>query len=449
MKVAVVTPYHREPIEVIRRAHESVLNQSFPVDHFVVADGHPSSQVSTWDVNHIVLPKEHQDAGNFARGLGALEALRLGYDAVAFLDADNWYNSDHIQTCVETANKYNADIVKSWRSLHFRDGRQLAAVDRESRSPNFADTNTLFITKTASLIFAQWCLIPQRFGSCGDRVIWEVARNSGYRIFSTNLPTVCYATRFSTHYKAYGVDSPNYAISHDYIAASYKDWKNTSEIERRRYGLSSVNNPSANRREVIVTVTMPNIPPEIKSAWESVLKKFCENSVNIVNISTTRGHSQAIDSFLRKQPFDDILLLDVDCIPLSVSAIKAAFDIARSGNLFGAAQRANHIENGKHVYAGPFCMAFSKETYERLGMPSFSATKIGDVGENMTYEAQRSGLPVHLLWPTHVERPIWELTEQVKFGYGTTYSNQFWHAFSIRHPAVRQRFMDKCAAVLG
>jgi hypothetical protein len=75
VRVAVVTPYLREDIGVLRRCHESVLAQSHPCTHIMVADGLPKSAVGTWQVSHIVLPQSHGDAGDAARLIGALPSL--------------------------------------------------------------------------------------------------------------------------------------------------------------------------------------------------------------------------------------------------------------------------------------------------------------------------------------------------------------------------------------
>ena len=68
LRVAVITPYYLEPLEVLRNCYESVLSQTFPCTHFMVADGHPCEEVSSWAVEHIILPKPHHDLGNTARG---------------------------------------------------------------------------------------------------------------------------------------------------------------------------------------------------------------------------------------------------------------------------------------------------------------------------------------------------------------------------------------------
>lgn len=94
MKVAVITPYYKESLDILQKCHESVKKQNHPSLHVMVADGFPVDDISQWDCNHIILPLGHNDIGSTPRLLGSYHAIGLGYDAIAFLDADNWYRED-------------------------------------------------------------------------------------------------------------------------------------------------------------------------------------------------------------------------------------------------------------------------------------------------------------------------------------------------------------------
>ncbi len=52
------------------------------------------------------------------------------------------------------------------------------------------------------------------------------------------------------------------------------------------------------------------------------------------------------------------------------------------------------------------------------------------------------------MWPSDVERPIWTLTAEESFGYGTTYDNLFYYAFCIRQGCTKDLFLLKCRNVL-
>ena len=64
MRCAVVTPYHTEPLSMLRRAHDSVRSQGVAVTHVLVADGHPREELDSWDAVHLRLPTSHGDNGN-------------------------------------------------------------------------------------------------------------------------------------------------------------------------------------------------------------------------------------------------------------------------------------------------------------------------------------------------------------------------------------------------
>src|SRR6478752_6087165 len=97
MKIAIITAYYNEPFEMLQRCHNSVKTQIGDVTHFMISDGKPHPDVDFWDgVVHIKLPN-HNDYGDTPRGVGAALAAAEGYDAICFLDADNWYEPDHIR----------------------------------------------------------------------------------------------------------------------------------------------------------------------------------------------------------------------------------------------------------------------------------------------------------------------------------------------------------------
>ena len=81
-------------------------------------------------------------------------------------------------------------------------------------------------------------------------------------------------------------------------------------------------------------------------------------------------YGENIDNFVRSNDADIYIVFDSDCIPLSDKAIPFLIETAAKGNLVGVAQRSNHLQNGQHIFVGAPCIAFSKETYEKVGRPS-------------------------------------------------------------------------------
>ncbi len=200
---------------------------------------------------------------------------------------------------------------------------------------------------------------------------------------------------------------------------------------------------------LIASVYMDNIPAEVVQAQRAVLDAFAPAGFEVRQVLTRRSHGAALDEIAAGAEANLVLILDLDCVPLTPAAIPALAAKAKAGALAGCVQRANHIDNGAHLYVGPFCMALSRALWERLGRPSFEPTGRGDVGEELTYRCEEAGAPVELLWPSHVEAPCWDLTDGRQFGVNTEYEGAFLHTFNIRSPENQRRFIDRCRSILG
>lgn len=166
--------------------------------------------------------------------------------------------------------------------------------------------------------------------------------------------------------------------------------------------------------------------------------------MELQQIETKLQHAQAIDEWLLNNDWDTVAIFDIDCIPLR--GIEEAIKYANLDHVYGAAQHANHILKSP-IYASPAFIVFSKETYERLGKPSFEASEKGDVGASITFSARENDVPVKLIWPTHVEVPKWDLGKDSCFGHGTTYEDKVYHAFESRM-GNDKIFVRKCKEVL-
>ncbi|HYH37108.1 MAG TPA: hypothetical protein VD860_02710 [Azospirillum sp.] len=198
----------------------------------------------------------------------------------------------------------------------------------------------------------------------------------------------------------------------------------------------------------IVSVYMANIHFSVVAMQKAVVEQLAPPDMPFHQLRVDRPHAESLDAFLNETDFDTVVVLDIDCIPLHGDALPMLRDEAAKGQLVGAVQRANHIANGGHLYAGPFCMAFTRDLWARLGKPSFQGTVRGDVGEELTYRCEEEGVGVRMLWPTAVEEPLWPLRDGAVFGYGTEYESAFWHCFEIRDPRNQLRFTNRCFRAL-
>ena len=210
LRCAVITPYYREPRHFLERCIESVRCQTASADHFLISDGFSQEWLDNCEsVRHLKLGKNHGDYGNTPRGLGALLAIAEGYNAVCFLDADNWIEPNHIQTCIETAavsfgSIDECDCVFAKRLFKRFDETTMPI----SEEPNHVDTNCYFFLPGSFHMLSIWVTMPKYMSSLGDRFFYSALSARKFRVASTMTPTVNYHCTFASLYRAIGEVPP-------------------------------------------------------------------------------------------------------------------------------------------------------------------------------------------------------------------------------------------------
>jgi len=209
MKVAIITPYHSEDATTLRRCHDSVMAQTYPdVRHLMVSDGNPHPMVDKLDVDHYKLPRAHADAGATPRAIVALSAFSQGYDAVGFIDADNYLKTNHVELMVNILRESGADGVIATRVIHSQDDREMYVDRVESNGENMVDTNSWFLTRKALPAMTGWIVdLGQRLWS--DRYFAKAVIDTGMGIVRSDEPTVVYVTRWAWHYEYAGWPIPD------------------------------------------------------------------------------------------------------------------------------------------------------------------------------------------------------------------------------------------------
>jgi hypothetical protein len=194
---------------------------------------------------------------------------------------------------------------------------------------------------------------------------------------------------------------------------------------------------------------MQNIAKRVVDTQAQAIARFLPAAVDLVQLKTGFNHGRSIDLFVALSGYDLIILLDIDCIPIAATALADLVTKVKAGQFVGAAQRANHIGNDRHLYVGPFLMAFDRAILARLGRPSFRESRRGDVGEELTYRAETAHVPIHFLWPTSCEEAKWHLQDDISFGRNTIYDRAFLHAFEIRMPEQQAAFVQTVNRLLN
>lgn len=239
---------------------------------------------------------------------------------------------------------------------------------------------------------------------------------------------------------------------------------------------------SDSRNPCIISFYMSNIDPRTVQLQHEVVKKFNPSGIPHYQFLVQISHGLAIDYFWTLNGYrvntisadvaqvyehDAVMMLDIDCIPLSDRAIDYYFGAAYDGVLIGNAQRTNHLQNNQHVFAAPSASAITAGTFNRIGRPSAVETKRSDVLEEYTWAAEQHDVivnrvlplsfteaPQRYSWEDPNAPPHWPLADGMPvYGLGTTYGDDqgplFYHQFQIRMPEQQEKFWAKCREVIG
>lgn len=149
----------------LQDACESVANQTYKnIEHYVVVDGVERGEASLQilkkfpNVKLLILPyATGKDNYNGHRIYGSATYLTNG-KYISFLDEDNYYDADHVESCVELV-KQGYSWVYSLRKIVGRDKNFICNDDCESLgkwksvlNDNFVDVGCWFLSKPSALM---------------------------------------------------------------------------------------------------------------------------------------------------------------------------------------------------------------------------------------------------------------------------------------------------------
>ena len=130
--VTVITPSVAS--KKLKDAVESVKSQTYPCKHLVVLDGPDIyTDIKQDDKLNIVKLTENTGANGFnGQRIYAAYPHLVNSEYIAFLDEDNWYQPDHIETLVKTIERHNLDFAYSLRQIYNPEKKYLCNDDCES-----------------------------------------------------------------------------------------------------------------------------------------------------------------------------------------------------------------------------------------------------------------------------------------------------------------------------
>ena len=211
MKICVVTPYFETEPAWVRQGHASVRGQTIPAHHILVCDGSAPAQIEAFQGTHILLQRNYRDYGNTPRLIGCYNAVTHGADAIAFLDGDNWFQPDHLESLLRFAQGNGFDACSSGRTLHRPDGSFMAKCPTVNGRP-YIDTSCLLVMKPAFQHLIAWILMPQDVAAETDQHVWAHMQRMGVRLGFLDRAPVSYRTRHASHYRLIGEAPPADAI---------------------------------------------------------------------------------------------------------------------------------------------------------------------------------------------------------------------------------------------
>jgi hypothetical protein len=149
----------------------------------------------------------HDDYGNAARAIGSVSAIVREFDAIAYLDADNWFDDDHLERLLRSHRQSNAAICTTGRKLYdFADG--FMGICPEVDGTTFVDMNCYFLTRQAFGLITYLYMTPLSHCQLVDRILWNEIVRSGIARHHDVTPSVNYRTLYAFHYRYFGMTPP-------------------------------------------------------------------------------------------------------------------------------------------------------------------------------------------------------------------------------------------------
>lgn len=196
MRVMVITP--TTGAETMKKAVESVQAQTIPTEHMIVYDGMDAYQKRIFPEHpSILLPENVGGNGWYGHRVYAAMPLMVNADYILFLDEDNWFEPNHVETMIEKIKSKDLMWSYSLRRICNEEGEYITDDDCESlgrwpvfydHTVNFVDTNCYcfrreYLVSIAHAFYGQWG---------ADRPFYKAASTKLPAFGCTGLATVNY-----------------------------------------------------------------------------------------------------------------------------------------------------------------------------------------------------------------------------------------------------------------
>ena len=227
-----MTPYYKETREYLERCIASVKRQTVRADHILVSDGFPQDWIDQANVRHLRLDRAHHDYGNTPRALGGLMAVAGGYDGIGLLDADCWLEPDHLERCLECAERVGVErcgFVAASRTLRRPDESVIDVPDEPSGA--HVDTSCFLLLPPSFDTLPVWILMPREVSAVCDRVFYLALRSRNLIPAFSTKKTVNFTYTYAPLYRSLG-EAPPEPIKENPDHAAISTWIDTLQPDR-------------------------------------------------------------------------------------------------------------------------------------------------------------------------------------------------------------------------
>ena len=208
MRVMVITPTTGKSTVV--QAIESVANQTVKTEHLIVVDGNDAWEKLeaygdlfkygvTKQLRSITLPENVGGGGWYGHRVYAAMPLMVNADYILFLDEDNWFEPNHVETMIAKIKSKDLMWSYSLRRIVDESGQYVFDDDCESlgRNPTYYD-HTLNFVDTNCYCFKREYLVSVAHHFYGQ---WGADRPF-YKAASTKLPSFGCTGEATVNYRA-------------------------------------------------------------------------------------------------------------------------------------------------------------------------------------------------------------------------------------------------------
>lgn len=203
-RIALITSYAGEDIDIIERCHKSITKQTVPCAHIIVSDGYEMNFTMMWNCQIIQTSHRHANYGDTPKWIGVMSALAQGFDYIGFVDADDWVSEDHVELLLKLMKWSKIDIAVASRNLVTPKGKNINIPE----GPDEWQNHCVLMKRDAAVKLLSLGAKDQKTSKVGDRVMYMVCDKNKITYGRSFNRTYNYTTFWKQHYIVAGLTPP-------------------------------------------------------------------------------------------------------------------------------------------------------------------------------------------------------------------------------------------------